>query len=303
MRDLGRDVEYMVAPDEGHGFANEDNRVAMYVAMEKFFSKHLGGRVQEDVRPEIQENYDALMVPVASVKLQEPEGDLDAAMTAALPAADANLITPARLSYKAVANVQGMEVDLDVVVEISEGQFDGKPAWMTVSTQNSMMGNAIDTFIVSGTDLLPLYRGVKQGGATVTMEYSKTAVKGEISMGPQVIPVDTPLEAPVFGDGTALDLAVAGLALAPDFKTSLRYFDLLSQQVKVYVVEVTGIEDVTVPAGTFEAYKVELRPMGNEPGGGTVFVDTKTRRQVRATMQLPAMSGGGSVTSELTAVE
>jgi hypothetical protein len=166
-----------------------------------------------------------------------------------------------------------------------------------------MMGNAIDTFIVDGTNLLPLYRGVKQGGATVTMEYSETAVTGEIVMGPQSLPVDTALEAPVFGDGTALDLAVSGLALAPKYKTSLRYFDLLSQQVKVYVVEVTGIEDVTVPAGTFEAFKVELRPMGNEPGGGTVFVDTKTRRQVRATMQLPPMAGGGSVTSELVSAE
>ncbi len=196
-----------------------------------------------------------------------------------------------------------MEVDLDVVIEISEGQFDGKPGWMTVSTQTSMMGNAIDTFIVDGTNLLPLYRGVKQGGATVTMEYSETAVTGEIVMGPQALPVDTALEAPVFGDGTALDLAISGLPLAPKYKTSLRYFDLLSQQVKVYVVEVTGIEDVTVPAGTFEAFKVELRPMGNEPGGGTVFIDTKTHRQVRATMQLPAMAGGGSVTSELVSVE
>jgi dipeptidyl aminopeptidase/acylaminoacyl peptidase len=302
MRDLGRDVEYMVAPNEGHGFLNEDNRVAMYVAMERFFSKHLGGRVQEDVRPAIQAKYDELIVPVATVTLKEPEGDIDAAMTAALPPVDADLIKPAKLTYKAVASVQGMEVDLDVTVDISEGQFDGKPAWMTVSTQNSMMGSAIDTFVVSGTDLLPLYRGVKQGGAIVTMDYSKTAVKGQISMGSQVIPVNTELEAPVFGDATALDLAISGLALAPKYKTSLRYFDLLSQQVKVYVVEVTGIENVTVPAGTFVAFKVELRPMGNEPGGGTVFVDTKSRYQVRATMQLPAMAGGGSVTSELTAI-
>ncbi len=303
MRDLGRDVEYMVAPDEGHGFLNEGNRVAMTVAMERFFSKHLGGRVQEDIRPEIKETYDGLMVPVASVTLKEPEGDLDAAMTTPLPDVDANLVKPGKLTYKAVANVQGMDIDLDVTVEISEGQFDGKPAWMTVSTQQSMMGGAIDTFVVDGTNLLPLYRGVKQGGTVITMDYSETAVTGKISMGPQEMPVDTELEAPVFGDGTALDLAVSCLPLEPKYKTSLRYFDMLSQQVKVYVVEVTSIEDVTVPAGTFEAFKIELRPMGNEPGGGTVFVDTKTRYQVRATMQLPAMAGGGTVTSELTAIE
>jgi len=303
MRDLGRDVEYMVAPDEGHGFLNEENRVAMYVGMERFFSKHLGGRYQEDVRPEIQEKFAALTVPVESVTLKEPEGDLDAAMTAALPPVDADLIKPAKLVYDAVAAVQGMEVPIEVTVDVTEGQFDGKPAWMTITTQSSMMGAAVDTFVVGGTNMLPLYRGVSQGGAIVAMDYSDTGVKGTITMGAQEMPIDTKLEAPVFGDGSAMDVAISCMPLAPDYKTSFRYFDLLAQQVKVYVLEVTGMESVTVPAGTFETYKVELRPMGNETGGGTVFVDTKSRYQVRATMQLPAMAGGGTVTTELTSIE
>lgn len=37
----GIDVPYMVKDNEGHGFHNEENRLALYEAMEKFLAKHL----------------------------------------------------------------------------------------------------------------------------------------------------------------------------------------------------------------------------------------------------------------------
>ena len=302
MRDLGREVEYMVAYDEGHGFQNEENRIAMTVAMEKFFARHLGGRFQEEIRPEIAQRYADLMVPVETVTVLEPEGDLEAALTAPLPAVDPALHKPAKLTYSAVANVQGMEIPIEVGVELAEAKYREQAAWMAVSTQSSMMGSAADTFYIDRATLLPLYRGVKQGPVTVSMRYGGGAVKGTIAMGAQEMNVDTRLEAPVFGDAAALDLAIAALPLAPGYKTALRSFDMLSQQVKVYVLEVMGIESVAVPAGTFETFKIELRPMDHEPGGGTYFVDTKTRTQVRSTVALPPMAGGGTVTSELTAI-
>jgi dipeptidyl aminopeptidase/acylaminoacyl peptidase len=70
LRDLGRTVEYMVAPDEGHGFAGRENRLAAFTALEKFFAKQLGGRQQEAVPADIQKRIDALMVDVKGVKLQ-----------------------------------------------------------------------------------------------------------------------------------------------------------------------------------------------------------------------------------------
>ena len=38
LRDAGRPVEYLVAPDEGHGFAGQENRLAMYAAIERFLA-------------------------------------------------------------------------------------------------------------------------------------------------------------------------------------------------------------------------------------------------------------------------
>jgi dipeptidyl aminopeptidase/acylaminoacyl peptidase len=40
----GGDVEYVVYPDEGHGFARPENRLDFYGRAESFLSKHLGGR-------------------------------------------------------------------------------------------------------------------------------------------------------------------------------------------------------------------------------------------------------------------
>jgi dipeptidyl aminopeptidase/acylaminoacyl peptidase len=43
----GIDHEYMLFPDEGHGFAKPENRMIFYAAAEKFLAKHLGGRAED----------------------------------------------------------------------------------------------------------------------------------------------------------------------------------------------------------------------------------------------------------------
>ena len=40
----GIDHEYLLFPDEGHGFAKPDNRLRFYAAAEAFLARHLGGR-------------------------------------------------------------------------------------------------------------------------------------------------------------------------------------------------------------------------------------------------------------------
>ena len=47
MRRRGIDYEYMLFPDEGHGFAKPENRLKFYAAAEKFLARHMGGRFEE----------------------------------------------------------------------------------------------------------------------------------------------------------------------------------------------------------------------------------------------------------------
>jgi dipeptidyl aminopeptidase/acylaminoacyl peptidase len=46
MRKNNKPVEYLVFPDEGHGFARPENRLKFYAATEQFLAKYLGGRAE-----------------------------------------------------------------------------------------------------------------------------------------------------------------------------------------------------------------------------------------------------------------
>ncbi len=61
-------VEYLVAPDEGHGFARPVNNMAMIAAAERFLAKHLGGRFQESVTPEVAKRLMEITVDPKTVK-------------------------------------------------------------------------------------------------------------------------------------------------------------------------------------------------------------------------------------------
>jgi dipeptidyl aminopeptidase/acylaminoacyl peptidase len=52
MQEKGIPVEYILYPDEGHGFARPDNRIDFNGRAEAFLAKHLGGRAEPFVKPE-----------------------------------------------------------------------------------------------------------------------------------------------------------------------------------------------------------------------------------------------------------
>ncbi len=47
LADAGIEYEYMLFPDEGHGFAKPENRLKFYAAAERFLARYLGGRFEE----------------------------------------------------------------------------------------------------------------------------------------------------------------------------------------------------------------------------------------------------------------
>lgn len=73
LRDRNYPVEYIVAPDEGHGFARPVNNMAMLAAAEKFLAKHLGGRYQESMTPEVKQRLGEITVDPKTVALPSAE--------------------------------------------------------------------------------------------------------------------------------------------------------------------------------------------------------------------------------------
>ena len=69
LRDLKRPVRYLLAADEGHGFAGRENRLAMFAEIERFLAQHLDGRFQDDMAPDVAERLAALRIDVADVEM------------------------------------------------------------------------------------------------------------------------------------------------------------------------------------------------------------------------------------------
>ncbi|HEX8749077.1 MAG TPA: S9 family peptidase [Pyrinomonadaceae bacterium] len=73
LRERGFPVEYLVAPDEGHGFARPINNMAMFATAEKFLAKYLGGRYQEEMSPEVAQRLKEITVDVKTVEMPKAQ--------------------------------------------------------------------------------------------------------------------------------------------------------------------------------------------------------------------------------------
>jgi dipeptidyl aminopeptidase/acylaminoacyl peptidase len=302
LRDKGQDVEYLVAPDEGHGFRSPENRLALAAAMEKFLAHHLDGRYQEDMTPEVAARLTEITVDPASVTLPDTSAAAlaEKAKTAALPRADGNLIEPATLVYKQTMSLGGQDFTMEIHRSISPATLGDRQVWRIAEQTDMSMGSLADTFFVDRQTLAPVEREVG-GMATARLTYSPEKITGELGVGGRTTPVDVALEAPVLGDGAALDLALAAMPISRGYETTYRVFDVNTQKVRPFRLEVTGKGSAEVPAGTFETYTVEIQPLDDDPGGrATLQVMREVPHHlVTGQMKMSAGMGGGEAETTL----
>ena len=289
LRDRGFPVEYIVAPDEGHGFARPVNNMAMFAAAEKFFAKHLNGRHQEDMKPEVSTRLKEITVDPKVVTLTKKTDP--ASVTAPKPAVDLKAGTS---TYNAKIEMGAQSMSMTTVTELRE---EGG-SWIVSETATTPGGEAVDIATVEKGTLILRKRTVKQGPVAIDLSFEGGKATGTMAMGGQSKPVSADLGGPLFGDGPAAFSSFAALPLADGYTTTFRNFDVQKQKVALKQLKVTGTEDVTVPAGTFKAFKLEITSAEGEPGSTTVWVATDLRKVVKMTATLPQM-GGAKVTSEL----
>jgi len=289
LRDRGFPVEYLIAPDEGHGFARPVNNMAMFAAAEKFFSKHLNGRFQEEMTPEVTVRLKEITVDPKVVTLTKK---LDpASVGAPKPVAELKAGTT---TYDAKIEMGGKSMALSTVNEVK----DEGGAWVVSETVKMPMGEAVDTMTIAKGTLVVQKRSIKQGPVAIDLTFENGKATGTMGMGGQSKPVSADLGGPLFGDGPSAYPAISALPLADGYTTTFRNFNVQKQKVTLKLLKVTGTEDVTVPGGTFKAFKVEITPADDEPGSSTLWIATDSRKVVKMTATLPQM-GGAKVTAEL----
>jgi hypothetical protein len=138
---------------------------------------------------------------------------------------------------------------------------------------------------------------IHQGPAVIEVTFAGNKATGKMSMNGQDRPISGDLGGVLFADGAGGNDVIAALPLAAGYGATYRNFDIMTQQVKPRQLKVVGSESVTVPAGTFDAWKVEITSEGTGEKM-TLWVDKKSRSVVKTQAVLPQMNGA-TATSEL----
>ena len=289
LRDRGFPVEYLVAPDEGHGFARPVNNMAMFALAEKFLAKYLGGRYQESMTPEVTQRLKEVTVDVKTVTLPKA---VSSTSEVPKPAVD---LRPGTHNYKASIALGGQTIPLSMKSEIKEENG----AWTVTDTAQTPQGEVSDVSTIEKGSLLLKRRVIKQGPMTMDIKVEPTQVTGTTTMNGQSTPLAVESGGALFADGAGAFDVIASLPLADGYSLSFRNFDVQKQKPQVKQLKVVGTESVTVPAGTFDAYKVEIVDTGNDADKQTVWIDKASRKVLKISAVLPSLNGA-VLTSELT---
>ena len=289
LRDRGFPVEYINAPDEGHGFARPINNMAMIATAETFMAKFLGGRYQADTTPAVAARLKEITVDVKSVTLPKK---VEATAEAPKPTHD---LKAGVSNYKATVELGGQSIPLTVTTEIKE---DGNN-WMVTETANTPQGKLIDVTTIEKGTLIVKHRSVNQGPVTIEIDFKDNQATGTASMNGQSKPIAVDVGGIIFADGAGTYDVIARLPLADGYTTTFRNFDVQKQKTELKQLKFVGTESVTVPAGTFNAYKVELTSADDESDKQIVWIDKDSSRVLKISAILPSL-GGAKLTSELT---
>ncbi len=223
------------------------------------------------------------------------EADLAARPTAVSWAMDR--LTPGSLAYRVMVQGNALGQASQVLERTSEG--DRQVVRLTSSLTIGGMVSQNDTVTLDAATLAPIRvrQGGSQGGqtASVNLDYEGAHVRGHVHVpsrqGVRDAAVDTTLAEGTLDDN-GFSALLAALPLAAGGRWTVSAYDGGEGVVRTLTASVAGEDSVTVPAGTFACWKVELT-------GGQVpinFYITKTAPYLIAKYELV----GPPVVFELT---
>jgi dipeptidyl aminopeptidase/acylaminoacyl peptidase len=289
LRDRGFPVEYLLIPDEGHGFARPVNNMASIMATEIFLAKYLGGRAQEDGTPEVTARLKEVTVDPKTVALAKKVN----ASSVSVPKVARDL-EAGTYKYQAKIEAGGQKIALNVSTAIAD---DGG-AWTVTDVIETPSGTVTEVSTLEKGTLISRKLNLKQGPVSIDLSFSGDKAAGTMNMNGQDKPVAVDLGGPLFADGAGSKQALSCLPLAEGYSATYRNFDVLKQKVKLMQLNVDGVEKVTVPAGTFDAYKVNITSADGGDDKETLWVATDSHKAVKESAVLASM-GGAVLTQEL----
>lgn len=201
-------------------------------------------------------------------------------------------LSPGISRYKASIAAQGQNMSLEITTAIKEQSG----MWLATESTQTPVGQADDTVLMEKGTLLLRERHIRQGPLRVDLNFSGNRALGQMAMtkSGEVEKINVDLGGPLFADSAGALQSFAALPLAEGYKTTFRNFDLQTRKPKLMNLVVLGSESISVPAGSFETWKVEIT--STDVNGKTTVWIAKVQP---AAVKYAANLNGASVTAEL----
>jgi len=203
-------------------------------------------------------------------------------------------LKPGTSKYQAKIAMGGQEIALGVSVAVKE---EGG-GWSVAQTMETPQGPAVQTVSLEKGTLIVRKVSVKQGPVAIEVDFAGGKASGKMSMSGQDRPVAAELGGELFADSASQWSSIGCLPLAEGYSATFRNFSLQTQKVKLVEAKVAGAETVTVPAGKFETWKVELTSPDGGSDRATLWIAKDSRAAVKVSAVM-ASAGGAQMTAEL----
>ncbi|HHN48018.1 MAG TPA: S9 family peptidase, partial [Bacteroidales bacterium] len=280
LRDRGFPVEYINAPDEGHGFARPVNNMAFVAAMEKFMAKHINGRYQESMSDEVAQRLKEITVDVNTVELPKA---LSQQELEKVPV-PAKKLEPGKYAFNVTLELGQQTMEMRSEFEISEAD-----ALLLIRETSFFPGSdpVVQNLHINPATMQPVKFWADMPQASIRIDYTEKTVDGIMKMGASEMPLKKDLEKPLFADGPGSALMLATLPMADGYQVVFDNFDVNTQQIKTYRLKVS--------AGNYNeqaAWIIETTPADGSAGGMTIWVSKDEKQKLLAySAVLPQMGG------------
>lgn len=206
-------------------------------------------------------------------------------------AIDASSLRPERRSYRLTILRAGLPSPAgERIVTVRETVHGGGAAWAISETRQVAAGASTDSAVATRDALSPLHWEASAGGARLAAGIARDTLYGALAVGGARRPLVAHTGPGAVLNGGMLEALVSRLPLAPGaaWTASLVLVDHAGVRVAPATIAVTGEERVSVPAGTFDAWRVTVRV---ERGERTLWVSRDGRGVVRSEERLPDVDG------------
>lgn len=207
------------------------------------------------------------------------------------PAVD---LTAGTANYKVRLEAAGQVVMMDLIrtTKLVNG------AWVVTETSGTPGHQQTDESTVEKKTLIIRKRVFRAEGGVADLQFAGHTVTGTIDADGQKQTINRDLGTVIFADGASGQDVLAALPLTKGYNVEFRNFNVGSLQVKTLQLRVMDTERVTVPAGTFDTWKVLITSLDGGSDTYGLFVDKRTHRVVKMAMSVPNL-GDAIATAEL----